>query len=467
MLLLPTVAHAGLRLKRVMFMSPSAFGVDDYLPVADMDHDGLQEMAYVTGHLDSITNPWRWEYGRFLPFNRWQLLHSDTLVWLPPSGLQPGSFVPCAMGDADRDGLNEILGSVWAYFYDSVTGWLGDSEFICTMEQPTPTGVPDTITWRHFVSPRGPIPQLVGSLDGDSLADILAWALSDSLRGHYMLENRGDNAYVRTWTPSIRIADGRSVAYCDCDGDGRIEFMTGRSRRALFWEACGDDEYACVFEDTIKLPVAIQDCCFSGRDVNHNGKPEFFQAVSAGLIYLFMWESDADNHFVRTCVDSVQRWQPGPSMCGDLDGDGVDEVVWNTVDYLRIYKAAPGQPLCRVGSWLVDHDPAHENPVHINIADVNYNGYGDILVACKRKLSVLEIEAVSLLAPNSRVTYKAGDTCRISWQTFSPPRCDSVSLFLRTDTTYELDTIARGLAPGDTPYLWIVPDIEADSVRIM
>jgi hypothetical protein len=154
-------------------------------------------------------------------------------------------------------------------------------------------------------------------------------------------------------------------------------------------------------------------------------------------------------------------------MCGDIDGDGIDEVVWSIIRFIRIYEASPSEPLHCVGSWYNDHDPTHQHGVNVNIADVNYDGYNEILVACRRKLSVLEVEAVRVLAPNQSVEYNPGDTCRISWLTFNPPRCDSVSLFLRTDTTYELDTIAHGLAPDDTPYVWVVPDIQADSAWVM
>jgi len=472
LLLQPTAAHAELRLKRPMFLYPSALGNPghDYLPIADMDRDGLLEMAYRTGFV-SDTNPARWEYGRFLPFNRWLLLYADTILWPPPDGLDPASFRPFAMGDADHDGLNEMLGVCVSWF----GGGSDDSVFFCTMEQRTPTDVPDTITWLRFVTVNAmvqPVPQLPGDLDGDGHDDILAWSTTtDSLRGHYMLENRGDNAYVRTWTPSGSIG-GPAFAYGDCDRDGRIEFM-GRgqwSGEVCFWESTGDDQYACVFRDTTAPGSNFGYDCFYGRDVDRNGRPEFFQTrtADAGRARLFMWESDADNHYVRTLVDSVGHLDMfGRSMCGDLDGDGVDEVVWNLTRYLRIYQASPGETLRCVGTWQNDHDSSRQFGATVNIADVNYDGYGEIIFACRYRVSVLEVEAVQVLEPSEHAEYSPGDTCRISWQTFSPPRCDSVSLFLRTDSTYELDTIARGLAPDDTPYVWIVPDIAADSAYVM
>jgi hypothetical protein len=157
----------------------------------------------------------------------------------------------------------------------------------------------------------------------------------------------------------------------------------------------------------------------------------------------------------------------GRSACADIDGDGIEEVIWATATALYVYKADAGGRLVRVGDWynyLNSGDPACTN---VNVADVNYDGYKEIVVAYRLKAAVLEVEAIQVLIPGRRLTYDPGDTCRISWRTFTPPQCDSVSLFLRSDTTYELDTIAHGLAPDDTPYVWVVPDVRADSAYVM
>jgi hypothetical protein len=42
-----------------------------------------------------------------------------------------------------------------------------------------------------------------------------------------------------------------------------------------------------------------------------------------------------------------------------------------------------------------------------------------------------------------------------------------VSLFLRRDTTWQLDTIATGLAPTDTLYPWLVPPGPVDSCWVV
>ncbi len=455
-----------------MFLSPSAYSRTDhsYHPIADMDRDGFLEMAYTTGKYEStLTNPQRWEYGRFLPFNRWRVLYADTIIFPPPQGLQPSYFKPGAMGDADRDGLSEILGICFIF-----TGTTYYST-LSTMEQQFPTGPPDTITWSH-VSIMGTVymnPYMPGSLDLDSLDDFVNFDCS--IDEPVMLENRGNNSYVRTWVAPQRPTSS-SLAFGDFDMDGRVEFVGGLVEgRVLVWETTGDNQYRCVFEDRPPHPGCGRDC-FSGRDVNRNGKPEFFLSLAryrggvpeAWSVYLYMWEAVGDNRYVRQGVDSavVMRSIPlGRSMCGDIDGDGVEEVVWATAAAVTVYSANPAGELERVYSWYNDHAPDHAEPC-VNIADVNRNGYNDIVIAAGYKVSVLEIEAIRLLLPNSG-TLVPGDTCRISWQTFDPPRCDSVSLFLRRDSTYRLDTIAHGLAPADTPYLWVVPDIRAESAWVM
>lgn len=70
-----------------------------------------------------------------------------------------------------------------------------------------------------------------------------------------------------------------------------------------------------------------------------------------------------------------------------------------------------------------------------------------------------------VLYPDTTTVLNPGDTCLIRWRIYTPPRGDSVSLFLKTDTTsypgerfWRLDTIATGLAPTESSYSWVVPD---------
>ena len=90
------------------------------------------------------------------------------------------------------------------------------------------------------------------------------------------------------------------------------------------------------------------------------------------------------------------------------------------------------------------------------------------------KISVFEVEPVRIMYPYNREVLVAGDTCLIRWRIYTPPRCDSVSLFLKTDTTiypgerfWRLDTIATGLAPTESSYSWVVPDTQIAWVKVL
>jgi len=464
-----SLAALQMRLVTHLYRSARAMSNVDYHPIADADRDGLLEMAYATGRHDSMsTDPQRWEYGRFQPWNRWQLLHADTIVFPPPNGIFNGYFIPGAIGDADRDGLSEILG--YNYVFEDTL----NQTIMTTMEQQTPEGIPDTMTFQYVVTSYGQLllpAYLPGDLDLDGFADIPNGTAFEATE-RIMLENRGNNTYVKAWSSSDSGLLS-AVASGDFDLDGRVELAQTIRGHVTVSKAMSNDRYEVVWTDTLLIPNSHLDC-FSARDANQNGRPEFLfmgaRYESMGwMCYLYMWELEGTD-YVRTLVDSVFVYEAnafGRSVSGDVDGDGVDEVIWNTNSGVGIYKASPGGTPQRVAYWYNNHDPDHQFGVNVNVADVNYDGYNEILTSCREQLSVLEVEAIRVMEPNRRVEYNPGDTCRISWQTFDPPHCDSVSLFLRTDTTYELDTIAHGLAPDDTPYVWVVPDIRAESAYVM
>ena len=155
----------------------------------------------------------------------------------------------------------------------------------------------------------------------------------------------------------------------------------------------------------------------------------------------------------------------GRSACGDLDGDSLDEVVFSVNQYVQLYRADSTGRLVRAG-WIANEMSPDLRNLNVNIADVDYNGYNDLLLASQRRLGVYSVEAVRVRTPNSG-TFSPGDTVRVGWQLYRPPRCDSVSLFLRRDSTWRLDTIARGLPPVDSSFLWTVPNVRVDSGWLM
>jgi hypothetical protein len=151
------------------------------------------------------------------------------------------------------------------------------------------------------------------------------------------------------------------------------------------------------------------------------------------------------------------------SVCGDVDGDGIDEIVWSCGSHFYIYRCTGPHQYERVWSWY----NGGNNSCNLNLYDMNGNGYNEVIMSGSQRTFLFEIEAIRLLSPNGGTTYRGGDTCRIRWQIFAPPQCDSISLLLRKDTTWQLDTIVHGLAPSETACTWTVPDdIRSDRCHI-
>ncbi|MFO7637843.1 MAG: hypothetical protein R6X14_00840, partial [bacterium] len=468
---LPASAPATeLRFKLVAYLERSA-RVAPYwgIPIAAATGDGLLEMAYTAGRLDSLAvNPIRWELRRFYPWNRSEVIHSDTVSWPPPHGLNPGLFRPTAFIDWNGDGRLELVGYNW---------FIGDTVARCMvamLRSPGPGRPPTELAWcyNHGYAPWSAL-HLPGDLDCDGLSDLLVAADSDSVNGFLMLESDGSNGARPVWTSWWFANYG--LGFGDFNLNGRMNFVGAVHSRVNVFENTGDNQYEMVWADTLPVVNGGADV-FTGNDVTRNGRPEFFIPFFRGyggnlfMVWLYMWESVGGNQYARVLVDSGFRQHPFPvgrSICGDLDGDGIQEIVWNTNQHVGVYNCYKPGSFIRVGNWTNRHHQPMPGNLAVNIADVNYNGYSNLILAGDGKITILEVEAVRLLQPTGGELLNPGDTCLIAWQTFPRPHCDSVSLFLRFDSTYRLDTIATGLAPDDSVFHWVVPDTILDSVWVM
>ncbi|MBN2464371.1 hypothetical protein JXD38_01935, partial [candidate division WOR-3 bacterium] len=216
----PSARAEALRLKQVMYMSPSnqSGGPESYMPIRDLDHDGLLEMIYRSGRADSMaTNPLRLEIGRFLPFNRWLLLWADTCKSPPLPGINRAYFVPGDVGDPDQDGLIDLVGHNWEF--DSLSG---GPTILSNLEQRTEVSLPDSTTWAFQVFPGAgfiPVAQLAGYLDSDNSEDILDFVTDSVWLDHtVVVENHGNDQYSLAWTAPSLVAGVLAVGDLDLDG---------------------------------------------------------------------------------------------------------------------------------------------------------------------------------------------------------------------------------------------------------
>jgi hypothetical protein len=454
---------------RRISMIPSGPYSDAYGRVVccDSDHDSMPELVFSTGmaHPSELQRLEVWEHQGW---NRFKLVFADTGAYPPPPGITIGNAMPFAAGDIDGDGLTDVV--CITVEYDSTNPNIFYRDVI-TIESPDSFNYPSRLSWYYRYGDNGTIPcptYYPPDLDGDGHMEIFC---GTPTMGAAIWENTGDNQNELVWHSSR--PDGYRLAFGDFDMDGSMDFVTSSlssSGIVSVWECTGDDQYQVVYQDTVNQPNGAD--VFMTNDIDRDSLPEFYVAyenVPRGKIYLYMWEANAVgvDSCHRTLVDSVgfsgTDWGR-ISESGDIDGDGIDECIWTTPAQINVYKAVGKDSLQRVWNWYSDHGSMQS--LVSTIYDVNDDGYNELITAGNGKISIFEVDAVDLLSPN-RGTYNIGDTAPIRWATHSPPRCDSLSLFLRRDSSWLLDTIVHGLPITDTLYRWVVPSGVPDTGRIV
>jgi hypothetical protein len=414
----------------------------------DTDQDGKQNLAF-----GSVVQPSKIHFWEHVGFDRYFL--EDTA--LPYSRLYDVGFL-------DNDSLVDMVGSM-----------TGGCTPIYLYESPTQYSNPTSVVWGDsgFNSIGG---GYITDLDQDGLREML-FRFTDTINYRFhtcIYENIGDNQYNKVWEDSIR-----ETAYFingDFDRDGIIEFVSGNAYGHVYvWECIGDNNYQLVFCDTLPKPANYD--IFSAHDMDGNDKSEFLftsRSLSIGQVHLWLYETVGDNNYEYFLVDSViglpVTTKVQFSTCGDIDADGIEEIVWSTYNQWHIYKALDVHNYQRIYSsvWTT-----HEITV-MSIYDLNENGYPEVIesweentIPYSHQTIIWEIEGVRLHYPNGNEVLIPGDTCLIRWEKFEPPGADSFSLFFSTDSGRTFDTIVAGISGADTSYLWIVPDIVSDSCKIM
>jgi hypothetical protein len=430
------------------------------LLLADTDHDSLGEVIFRSA-VDGMA---AWMILEYRPVNRYDLVKCDTGTQWAPDSIVSGNFVPSDVGDVDSDGKADLVGSV-------ICGYHGvQKAFLCTIESRSDSTYPDSLNWVVIDTEASgsPTDRIYTDLDSDGRREILT-ALYYSSGVYENVADDRESLVYRDWPGGPRI-------WGDFDMNGKRDFVCYWYAGEQICECIGDNQFQSVC--SLRVRTANPTEHFIGHDVDQNGKPEFFvvYAEPEGMgyqLYLYQFEAAAEHDYTCYILDTISVGpgaQVGMSLCSDVDGDGVEEIVWAGGTYILILKATGPHQYQRFGYWW-NYDGW---VTYCNAADFNGNGYPEVYVGGDALMSVLEVEAVKVVHPDTTRHLTAGDTCTIRWRVLTPPRCDSVSLFLKTDTTiypgerfWRLDTIATGLAPTESSYSWVVPDTQLAWAKVL
>jgi Secretion system C-terminal sorting domain/FG-GAP-like repeat len=451
-------------LKEVAHINAGTIGSGaGYILCSDTDNNGLNELIFKRNQNGYITLQ-DWEYR---PINHYEL------VWYAEGGQPPqgeilvGNFAPNDIGDIDRDSLPDLVGlNLEDTNPLNKTTWFLSS----TQESPDSISYPESLSWyyRCAIQDNGSSYYFTDDLDGDGRKEIMKAVPSLEL-GHTIWENTGNNQNQVVWNCTTRVADGFNYAFGDFDLDGKKEFITaglGSSGRVSVFENTGPDSYELIYQDTVHLPNGSD--VFSGNDLDGDGKPEFLVsfAQNAGLFdfYLYMWETTGNNTYERTLIStlSASDYWSRRSKCGDIDGDGIEEIVWSIGSKVEIYKATGNNQFQWLWEWVHPYVACSE----VNIYDMNQNGYNEIVITGWDDTWLYEIEAVRLIRPNGGQNYLPGDSVLIKWRKFTPPRCDSFSLSYTTDNGQTYLPILNSISSTESTYYWIVPNTPSESCRV-
>jgi len=444
-------------LRKTAYLPRGASGDQGRVKVFDVNHNAMNDVVFsgwwrdVGGALEQVF------FYENIGYDIYLLRDSICLCTAPNS---------YDLGYLDNDSLTDAvvqcnLGGVYSY--------------AVVFESPDYYSYPTQIVWqwRYEVSGGSVAPSFIGDFDRDGRTDFL----TIDCYVIYVFENTGDNQWQKVYWDTLKPEGAYLAAIGDYDQDSAMEMVMGTPNGYVYiYECTGDNRYSKVCMDTLPQPN-LQDL-WSGNDLDNDGKPEFLIGSFRWPYgyHLFVFEATGDNMYDFVLVDSIlSKDDPklklnGHSSCGDVDGDGRDEIVWAIADRFSIYKGTGNNQY----QMMYRSPRKRYTSTHAVAYDVNKNGYAEIIESAaidspyvRTETTIWEIEGVRLHRPNGGEVIAPGSQFPICWEKFTPPDADSFTLFISFNNGVNYQTIATIQQSNDTLFLWSVPDSLSDSCKLM
>jgi hypothetical protein len=277
--------------------------------VHDLDVDGVPELMAIDA-----------ERVRLLEAADGSSRFPDTVIW------EQDDVWGGATGDLDADGRPEMYlrssrGPLLRTYEHTGT----DNDFTQVAVNTNPTDGPNNLSER----------QVVGDFDADGRGDLL---VGDEDGDLFVFESIGDDTLAPVWVvDGDGDEDGRVLGGgVDLDGDGRVEFVVGRLLTDRFspdrtqWSVTvyehggGDNEYE-VEHELLVGGGKSQGNGISMGDLDGDGRVELCVALVPDLYIVRSTGPDQYEPVWHALIGDSHR-----PLVGDLDGDGITEVAYNS-----------------------------------------------------------------------------------------------------------------------------------------
>jgi hypothetical protein len=238
----------------------------------------------------------------------------------------------------------------------------------------------------------------VYDVDQDMLPEIIDNNGNGQPHWIWVYESTGNNQYdtVCTFNPMVDTFEygiNSTYAFGDFDDDGRVEFVGG-DLDGYYWvlERPSNNTYEQTHQG--QLPTHnIKDCVFV-PDADGDGKLEFVVkgfVVPTARINAFIFEATGDNTY--EIIDSFDlfgghnSYYGGYSDVGDVDGDGIPEIVLEGCQNIYILKAA-GNDSFYVWETLAGNNSGSS----VRVFDIDDNGLAEIIISGNNETRIYEYE---------------------------------------------------------------------------
>jgi hypothetical protein len=251
-----------------------------------------------------------------------------------------------------------------------------------------------------------------GDLNGDAKIDLVV-TNNDGQKGLTVLLGNGDGTFGAPVSfPNDTGFDAPSVALADFDHDGRLDVVVAHEISCFnsgcvvgdsisLWRGIGDGS----FQTPQQLHIGFAPIRLTAADLNNDGNLDIGVAAGNGNVFILLGAGDGTfrqlpDLIVVPGVDNTDL------AVGEFNGDGIpDLAIAPDADHRTVVVLGNGDGTFRPSASIPD--ALQERPAELTVADLNGDGFQDVLLGMTNCCSLNGDGMLGVLYGNGNGTFKA------------------------------------------------------------